>query len=103
MKGGLLTEVDRDELQARMEKFGFTEQDARVSIYLDEAEDLLTKLEREDQREHSMGHLLWRETHVREHFRALARHLAIRVLRRDYPDGWGYKPFGDDEEEDDKG
>lgn len=95
-----MTEVDRDELRARIEKFGLTEQEARVSIYLDEAEKLLTELERQDEpQQHSLGHLIWRETHVREQFRALQRHLAIRVLRRDYPDGWGYRrPTVDDEE-----
>jgi hypothetical protein len=83
-----------------MEKFGFTEREARVSIYLDEAENLLTELELETFPGPNIGHIVWRETHVREHFRALHRQLAIRVLRRDYPEGWGYRPAEGDEEED---
>jgi len=83
-----------------MEKFGNTDQEARVSIYLDEAEKFLTELERQDQPRKSVGHIVWRETHVREHFNALRRQLALRVLRRDYPEGWGYSRPKDDEMED---
>jgi primosomal protein N'' len=82
-----------------MDQFGYTEQEARVSIYLDEAEKLLTELERQDQPGKSVGHIVWREMHVREHFNALRRQLALRVLRRDYPEGWGYRRSKDEEEQ----
>ncbi len=94
-----MAELTPERLQARMDQFGYTEQEARVSIYLDEAEQLLTELERQDQPGKSVGHIVWRETHVREHFNALRRQLALRVLRRDYPEGWGYNRPQDDEEE----
>jgi hypothetical protein len=28
-------------------------------------------------------------THIQQHVAALQRALAVRVLQRDYPDGWG--------------
>lgn len=94
-----MTEPTPERLRKRMEEFGYTEPEARVSIHLEEAEDLLTELERESNPGYSVGHFVWRETHVREHFRALHRQLGVRVLRRDYPEGWGYVPPREDEEE----
>lgn len=87
-----------ERLQEEMEKYGFTEQEARVSLHLEKAEELLTELERERWPK-SIGHLIWSETHTREHFKALRRLLAVRVLRRDYPEGWGYEPAKESDDE----
>jgi hypothetical protein len=94
-----MTEPTPERLQDLMRRYGFTEREARVSEHLLQAENLLTELEREDQPSYSIGHFVWRETHVREHFNALRRQLGLRVLRRNYPEGWGYRPPKDDEEE----
>lgn len=97
-----MTEPTLEQLQKRMEEYGFTEREARVSLLLDKAEELLDELTRESIAESGIPDLVnvvWRETHTREHFRALRRELAARVLHRDYPRGWGYIPPADDEEE----
>ena len=81
-----------------MGKFGYTEKEARVAIHLEDAERLLVELTREDDSMTELGNIIWRETHTREHFRALHRQLGIFVLRRDYPEGWGYvSPENDDQ------
>ena len=76
-----------------MDEFGFTEQEARISIHLEEAERLLEELMREETPDSGaslLARIVWRETHINEYFRALHRELAMRVLRRNYPKGWGY-------------
>lgn len=86
-----------ERLQDLMKRYGFTEQEARIAVHLEEAENLLTALERERYPGTKLGYLVWTETHVREHFRALHRRLGLQVLRRDYPEGWGYVPPQDDD------
>jgi|SRR5919107_2561776 primosomal protein N'' len=95
-----MIEPSPEHLQERMDKFGFTEQEARISIYLDIAEELLDELMEESDPQSSIARIIWTETHTHEHFNALHRQLALRVLRRNYPEGWGYVPPGDHEEED---
>jgi hypothetical protein len=59
------------------------------------------ELAREDIPESESGslfaHFIWTETHTHEHFNALRRHLAQRVLSRNYPKGWGYVPPEEEE------
>ncbi len=96
-----MAELAPERLQRVMERFGFTEQEARVFIYLQEAEDLLDELAREDIESASaslFAHFIWTETHTHEHFNALRRHLAQRVLSRDYSEGWGYVPPKEEED-----
>jgi hypothetical protein len=83
-----------------MDKFGYTEREARVAMHLDRAEALLTELARENNPGSDLGHIIWKETHIREHIRALRRELGMFVLYRDYPQGWGYIPPKDNEMED---
>ena len=75
-----------------MERFGFTEHEARVFIHLNEAERLLEQLTTEDAPESNegamLGDIIWTETHTHEAFNALYRRLGMRVLRRRYPEGW---------------
>ena len=95
-----MTEPTPEQLQKRMNEFGFTEQEARASLYLERAEELIEDLGREGLPESGaalLGRMIWRETHIREHFRALHRELAMRVLRRNYPEGWGYVPPENDD------
>lgn len=82
-----------------MSKFGYTEKEARIAILLEEAEKLLRELTRENDPGSTLGDIIWRETHTQEHFNALHRQLGIRVLRRDYPEGWGYTPPKDENEQ----
>lgn len=91
-----MTEPTPDELQERIANFGFTEKEARISLYLEKAEELFDQLSREYEDEDDPGDLLarliWAETHTHEYFSALHRKLGIRVLSRHYPKGWGYVP-----------
>lgn len=90
-------------MQETMEKNGFTdEREARALLLLDEARRLFVELINEQDSGATLTRIVWRDTHVFEHFRALYRQLGNFVLRRDYPEGWGYRPPSDDEE-DDKG
>jgi hypothetical protein len=96
-----VTELTPEQLQQRMDEFGLTEQEARISIHLEIAEDLLEELMREGAAESGaamLGNIVWRETHISEYFRALHRELAMRVLHRDYPTGWKrVRPQDEDE------
>lgn len=89
-----MTEPTPERLQDAMERFGFTEQEARVFTHLNEAQRLLERLtmveDVSEPNEGSMlGNVIWTETHTHEAFNALYRRLGIRVLRRRYPEGWG--------------
>jgi len=92
-----VTESNTGQLQELMRKFGYTEKEARISVLLDEAEDLFAELIQGDPGS-DLGKIVWTETHVRERFNDLHRRLALRVLRRDYPEGWGHMPSEDEEE-----
>lgn len=91
-----MTEPTPDELQERIANFGFTEKEARISLYLEKAEELFDELtieaQDEDEPADLLARLIWVETHTHEYFSALHRKLGIRVLHRDYPNGWGYAP-----------
>ncbi len=95
-----MTEPSSEQLQEKMKKFGFTEQEARISLHLDKAEELLDELMEESDPDLGITQIIWSETHIHEHFNALHRQLGLRVLHRDYPEGWGYEDPLDDEEED---
>ena len=86
-----------------MNNYGFTEQEARIFILLDKAEDLLDELMRARYPDEDGGgllaHIVWTETHTHEHFNALRRHLGLSILRRNYPKGWGYIPPEDENED----
>ncbi len=45
-----------------------------------------------------LGLIVWRDTHISEHFRGLRRELAMRVLRRNYPKARGYVPPKEEEQ-----
>jgi hypothetical protein len=88
-----LTEPTPEQLKDAMERFGFTEQEARIFVHLNEAERLLDQLtigETSESDEGSvLGDIIWSETHIHEAFNSLYRRLGVRVLRRRYPEGWG--------------
>ena len=92
-----MTEPTPERLQEAIDRFGFTEREALIFVYLQEAERLLLELTRERSIATSpgspmprLGSIIWKETHMHEHFSALRRELALSVLSRDYPEGWGY-------------
>lgn len=93
-----MTEPTPERVRAEMEKFGFTEQEARAFIYLAEARDLFAELTEEADSTASLQNIVWRDTHTFEHFRALFRSLGMRVLQRKYPEGWGNTSNDEDEE-----
>jgi hypothetical protein len=93
-----VTEPTPERLQETMEKYGLTDQEARIYLHLSEARKLFVDSTEKDYPEPSLGNIIWRETHTYEHFRALFRELAIRVLSRNYPEGWGYVPPRDEEQ-----
>ncbi len=95
-----MAEPTPERLREKMDRLGYTEQEARVAIHLEEAETLLRELTKESNIRSELGRIIWAETHTREHFRSLHRELAMLVLRRDYPNGWGYVPPRDDDESD---
>lgn len=101
-----MTEPTPERLQDTMDRFGFTEREARIFVYLQEAEKLLLELTREGSIESSpgspmprLGSIIWTETHMHEHFSALRRELGMSVLRRRYPKGWGYVASEDEDQD----
>lgn len=81
-----------------MRRFGFEEKEAEALYHLDKARDLFDEISVGDEK--GFAKLLFFEMDAGTLFRQLRRHLAMRVLRRNYPEGWGYVPPTDDEEED---
>lgn len=81
-----------ERVRSEMQRFGFTEKEARAFIYLADARDLFAELTEEAGSTALLQNIVWRDTHTFEHFRALFRSLAMRVLEREYPEGWGGTP-----------
>ena len=98
-----MTEPSPERLRDLMVRYGFTEKEARIYLHLDEAERLLDDLVHQDRKERSsgsqIGAIIWRDTHVHEAFSTLHRRLAMRVLKRLYPKGYGYVPPEGEEDE----
>ena len=84
-----MTEPGSDRVREAMERFGYTEKEARAAAHLDDAERLFDELRREYEPEPDLAAIIWAQTHTHEHFNALRRRLGVGVLRRDYPEGWG--------------
>ena len=101
------------EIEDLRRRFGFEEKEAGAFWHLTQAKLLMIDFKRDDAHEaiqssnardqagfallnaHEMAKA---EANVFSHFLALERELASRVLRRDYPEGWGRaEPFDEDE------
>ena len=91
-------EENRKQLEDLMRLYGFEEKEARAAYHLGIAEELFEELSEEtyDTRgvPRARGVEAWMhdEMDFGEHFHALRNQLARRVLRRDYPEGWGRRP-----------
>jgi hypothetical protein len=69
-------------------KTGTTEDEARAIYHLTEAERLLSVIYSDVTKD--LGTIV----SIRQHFDALYSSIALRVVARDYPEGWGEAPEG---------
>ena len=69
-------------------KTGTTEDEARAIYHLTEAERLLSVIHSDVTKD--LGTIM----SIRQHFDALYSSLALRVVAREYPEGWGEAPEG---------
>ncbi len=69
-------------------KTGTTEDEARAIYHLTQAERLLSAIYSGATKD------LGTSMFIRQHFDALYSSLALRVVARDYPEGWGEAPEG---------
>jgi hypothetical protein len=69
-------------------KTGTTEDEARAIYHLTEAERLLSVIYSDTTKD--LGTIM----SIRQHFDALYSSIALRVVARDYPEGWGEGPEG---------
>ena len=69
-------------------KTGTTEDEARAIYHLTEAERLLSVVYSNVTKD------LGTTMSIRQHFDALYSSIALRVVARDYPEGWGEAPGG---------
>ncbi len=65
------------------QKTGTTEEEARAIYHLTQAERLLSAMYSDVRKD--LGTIM----SVRQHFDALYSSIALRVVTRDYPEGWG--------------
>jgi hypothetical protein len=92
-------EENHKQLEDLMRLYGFEEKEARAAYHLGIAEQLFEEISEEEAYERRRvprvrGVEAWMhdEMDFGEHFHALRNQLARRVLRRDYPEGWGRRP-----------
>ncbi len=89
-----------------MPRYGYTQKEAQAAYHLDRAWDFFEELHEElpagdpdnpppdlegSARRvwESIHHEIYGHTSIHIHFRELRRFLGMRVLLRDYPEGWG--------------
>ncbi len=100
-------EESREQLEELMRRYGYNEDEAQAAYHLHKAWDLFIKLyaqeaegrladaarSGEEETERILAQVSHDTTfayiHIEAHFHELQRLLAMRVLSRDYPDGWG--------------
>jgi thioesterase domain-containing protein len=92
-------EPSRERVEDFMRRYGYVEKEAEAAIYLREAWDRLTELEQADAEaanisQHALTH---QRSLVDQHFHALGGVLARRVLARQFPEGWGFRPAPEEE------
>ena len=89
---------NRQQVEDLMHLYGLEEKEARAAYHLGIAEELFEELSEESYGTRGFpsvrGIEAWMhdEMDFGDHFHALRNQLARRVLRRDYPDGWGRRP-----------
>jgi hypothetical protein len=102
-----MNEQVREEIEGLKRDYGFEEDEAEAFWHLQQAGKRMNAMWRSDLREemaryegrddeegqkHAVllhGAARW-HSRALHHFAALRRELGVRVLRRDYPDGWGW-------------
>jgi hypothetical protein len=87
---------DEDRIAHIVETHGTTKQEARIIYHLDSARELINDLEPPE------GWSIRNRVSVELNLRALYRLIGIRVLERNYPEGWGFIPQYEDEQEDEE-
>lgn len=85
-------EPEREVVEDLMERFGYTEQEARAAFHLGRAEDLLEEVFLDSALEggggRGVGKLVWM-AYYGQHFGAIKGLLARKSAGRAYPEGWG--------------
>ena len=107
---GWMNEEVRKDVGVLREDFGFDEAEARAYWHLGRARDLMADMrlagftrDREKESFSMASSIMFAsesESRMLQHFDALYKELGARVLKRNYPNGWGYDP---DEGEDQDG
>jgi hypothetical protein len=99
-------EPNREIVEDLMRRYGYEEEEAEIAHYLREARNRLLELlraeaEAEAEAEPGTFRRLYEETFIQSsvlpHFTALSNLLATRVLARQFPEGWGYRPPREEE------
>ena len=85
-------ENEREQIEDIMRRYGYEEDEAYAHYHLKEAQERLEKI-------YDRGFLS--ATMILPHIYALRSLLASRVLRRDYPEGWGNVSDEEEDEDDD--
>jgi hypothetical protein len=70
-------------ISEKARRLGLTEHEARILDHLDQATDLYWQMREENRRDWSLDTEAWMG-----HYSNLVRLLMLRVVKRDYPDGW---------------
>ncbi len=92
-----MTQPTPEQLQDLMRRFGYEEKEAEAHYHLQKARDLFDEIFVRDEQS-NFAALLLHEMDAGVVFKGLGRKLAMRVLRRKYPEGWGHVAPRDDEE-----
>jgi hypothetical protein len=103
-------EPNREIIEDLMRRYGYEEKEAEIAYHLREARTRLfellraeAKAEAEAEAEAGVGGFrrFYEETFIQSsvlpHFTALSSLLATRVLARQFPEGWGFRPPREEE------
>ncbi len=104
-------EESREQIEDFMRRYGYNEREAQAAYHLHRAWDLFEEMDEEavdegashgsalQEEVYKFGMRVFRDMHFGTHFAELNRWLGMRVLRRDYPEGWGGGSQGEEVEE----
>ena len=111
-----MNEQVRGEISDLRRRFGFEQDEAVAYWHLRQAAELIFALKEvdiaKDLRQEERDTIPYAEASalvssevaaiqagIQQHFTALYRELGVRVLRRNFPEGWGGDPIADEDEE----
>jgi signal transduction histidine kinase len=91
-------EPGREEVEGLMRRNGLTEKEAEAAYHLRRAKELFEELYAAEDDDPARGFVarVYNDIHF-GHFGALNRYLAMRVVRRDHPKGWGQQREPDEQ------